>query len=70
MSDLSAIWKSQMMSVEDIAQMWKVPRDYALKVLVRQEGFPDPAPGSTRKFLRWRRSDVLDFAGLSEDNPA
>jgi hypothetical protein len=51
-----------MMSVEDIAAMWKVPRDYALNVLVKQEGFPSPAPGSTRKFQRWLRRDVEAFA--------
>lgn len=50
-----------MMSVEDIAALWKVPRDYALNVLVKQEGFPSPAPGSTRKFQRWLRQDVERF---------
>lgn len=62
MSDLSEIWRAEMMSIEDIAAMWKVPRDYALNVLVKQEGFPDPAPGSTRKFRRWLRRDVERFA--------
>lgn len=60
--DLSEIWRAEMMSVEDIAALWKVPRDYARDVLVKQEGFPDPAPGSTRKFQRWLRSDVEAFA--------
>jgi hypothetical protein len=50
------------MSVEDIAALWKVPRDYARDVLVKQEGFPTPAPGSTRKFQRWLRRDVERFA--------
>jgi hypothetical protein len=68
MSDLSEIWRAEMMSVEDIAAFWKVPRDYARDVLVKQEGFPDPAPGSTRKFQRWLKRDVLRFAGL--DGPA
>jgi hypothetical protein len=61
MSDLSELWRAEMMSIEDIAAMWKVPRDYAMNVLVKQEGFPSPAPGSTRKFQRWRRQDVLRF---------
>lgn len=61
MSDLSEIWRAEMMSIEDIAEMWKVPRTYALTVLVKQEGFPSPAPGSTRKFQRWRKVDVLAF---------
>lgn len=62
MSDLSEIWRAEMMSVEDIADFWKVPRVYARDVLVKQEGFPDPAPGSTRKFQRWLKSEVLRFA--------
>jgi hypothetical protein len=66
MSDLSEIWRAEMMSVEDIAAFWKVPRDYARDVLVKQEGFPDPAPGSTRKFQRWLKRDVLRFAGLGD----
>ena len=62
MSDLSEIWRAEMMSVEDIAAMWKVPKLYARDVLVKQEGFPSPAPGSTRKFQRWLRRDVERFA--------
>jgi hypothetical protein len=61
-SDLSEIWRAEMMSIEDIAAMWKVPRDYARDVLVKQEGFPAPAPGSTRKFQRWLRAQVEAFA--------
>ena len=68
MSDLSEIWRAEMMSVEDIAALWKVPKLYARDVLVKQEGFPSPAPGSTRKFQRWRRFDVLKFVnGESEE---
>jgi len=66
-NDLSEVWRAEMMCVEDIAAFWKVPRDYARDVLVKQEGFPAPAPGSTRKFQRWRRADILRFAGM--DSP-
>lgn len=66
MSDLSEIWRAEMMSIEDIAKMWKVPRDYARDVLVKQEGFPSPAPGSTRKFQRWLKSEVLRFVAGDE----
>lgn len=62
MSDLSELWRAEMMSVDDIAALWKVPRDYARDTLVKQEGFPSPAPGSTRKFQRWLRSQVEAFA--------
>jgi hypothetical protein len=60
-SDLSAIWKAEMMDLDDIARLWKVKRDYARDVLVKMEGFPAPAPGSTRKFQRWLRRDVVAF---------
>ena len=68
MADLSEIWRAEMMSIDDIAAMWKVPRDYARDVLVKKEGFPEPAPGSTRKFQRWLRRDVVAFA--RGENPA
>lgn len=61
MSDLSEIWRAEMMSVDDIAKLWKVPRLYARDVLVKMAGFPAPAPGSTPKFKRWRLEDVLKF---------
>ncbi len=68
MSDLSAIWKAaELVSVDDIAAMWKCERDYARDVLVKLEGFPAPAPGSTRKFQRWRKTEVLEFIS---GNPA
>lgn len=60
--DLSELWRAEMLSVEDIAALWKVPKLYARGVLVKQEGFPSPAPGSTRKFQRWLRSQVEAFA--------
>jgi hypothetical protein len=67
MSDLSEIWRAEMMSVDDIASLWKVPREYARDVLTKQEGFPSPAPGSTRKFQRWLRSQVEAFAQGKEE---
>jgi hypothetical protein len=69
MADLSEIWRlHQLMSLDDIAAMWQVERAYARDVLVKQEGFPEPAPGSTRKFRRWRKDDVVAFA--SRRDPA
>lgn len=60
--DLSDIWRAEMMSVEDIAKLWKVDRTYARDKLTKSEGFPSPAPGSTRRFQRWLRSQVEAFA--------
>ncbi len=67
MSDLSEIWRAEMMSVEDIAALWKCEREYARDVLVKKPGFPAPAPGSTRKFQRWSKQAVLVFLS---GNPA
>lgn len=60
--ELSEIWRAEMMSLDDIAKLWKVNREWAGRVLVKSEGFPSPAPGSTRKFQRWLRRDVESFA--------
>lgn len=60
--NLNDLWRAEMLSVEDIAALWKVPKQYARDKLVKQEGFPAPAPGSTRKFQRWLRSHVEAFA--------
>lgn len=67
MSDLSEIWRAQMMSLDDIAALWKCERDYARDTLVKLPDFPAPAPGSTRKFQRWVRADVLRFAGVPDE---
>jgi hypothetical protein len=60
-------WKEGMitvdhlMTIEDIAAMWKVTREHARRYLVRLPEFPDPAPGSTRKNQRWKTEDVRAF---------
>ena len=50
-----------MMSLDDLAAFFKCERDYARDTLVKQEGFPAMAPGSTRKFKRWVKQDVLRY---------
>lgn len=52
---------SELLDLDDIAQRWKVEREYARRYLVKRPGFPDPAPGSTRKNQRWRASDIEHF---------
>lgn len=57
---------SDLLTLEDIADLWKVPREYAQRYLVKRPEFPDPAPGSTRKRPRWRAEDVRAFIGTGE----
>jgi hypothetical protein len=60
---------SDLLTLEDIADLWKVPREYAQRRLVKLPEFPDPAPGSTRKNQRWRAADVYGFL-RGENSPA
>lgn len=51
--------ESVLMSLEDVAELWKITRERARRYLVKLPEFPDEAPGSTRKNRRWRRADVM-----------
>lgn len=53
---------SDLMNLDDIAAMYKCSRNYARDTLVRQPGFPDPAPGSTAKHRVWITHEVRSFA--------
>lgn len=66
MSDLSAIWRVEVMDLDDIAALWKCERNHARDVIVKLDDFPEMLPGCTRKFQRWRRADVLRFAGIEK----
>lgn len=52
---------TKLLTIDDIAAMWQVSREYARDKLVKLPGFPSTAPGSTRKFPRWLEHDVLAF---------
>jgi hypothetical protein len=61
---------SDLLTVDDIAKLWKVSRDYAMRYLVKRPEFPEPAPGSTRKSRRWKAEDVQRFLSQSPtENP-
>lgn len=57
---------SDLLTLDDIAALWKVTRGYAQRYLVKRPEFPEPAPGSTRKRPRWRAQDVRAFIGGRE----
>jgi hypothetical protein len=50
-----------LLTLDEIAQLWKVNREFARKRIVKLPEFPDPAPGSTRKKPRWREPEVHAF---------
>lgn len=60
---------NDLLTLEDIADLWKVSREYAQRYLVKRPEFPDLAPGSTRKRPRWRSQDVRAFI-RGQENPA
>lgn len=61
---------SDLMTLDDIAKLWKVSTEHARRYLVRLPEFPEPAPGSTRKNRRWRASDVQAFLSHNSEVPA
>jgi hypothetical protein len=52
---------TDLLTIDDIAALWKVEREYAQRYLTKRPGFPDPAPGSTRKKPRWLARDIDEF---------
>jgi len=51
----------ELLTVEDIAKLYKVSRWQARDSVVKSEGFPLIAPGTTWKKPRWLASDVRQF---------
>jgi hypothetical protein len=60
---------NDLMTLEDIAALWKVNREHARRYIVKLPEFPDQAPGSTRKNQRWRADQVLEFLCQPEEVP-
>jgi hypothetical protein len=52
---------SDLLTIEDIAALWKARREWVQRYLVKRPEFPPPAPGSTRKNPRWRQEDIKRF---------
>lgn len=61
---------SELMTVDEIAEMWRIPRRQARDRLTKLPGFPRPAPGSTAKHQVWLRSEVRAFARGKLGSPA
>ena len=50
--------KSPLMQLKDIAAMYGVSNKVARDRIVRSEGFPKPATGSTRRKRMWARAEI------------
>lgn len=62
---------NDLMTVDEIAEMYRCSARHARDVLVRMKGFPAPAQGSGPKHRVWLRSAVRAFAaGRTRQNPA
>lgn len=53
---------TELLTIEDIARMWRCSTRHARDVLVKMPGFPDPSPGSTPRHRVWTAREVRDFA--------
>lgn len=51
----------ELLTLDDIAELYKVSRWQARDSVVKSEGFPPIAPGTTWKKPRWLASDVRRF---------
>ena len=51
----------ELLTLDDIAGIYKVSRWQARDEIVKRPGFPDIAPGTTWKKPRWLSSDVWSF---------
>ena len=64
----------EILTLEDIASMYKVGRERARDTIVKQPGFPPIAPGSTWRLPRWVGVEVRAYirretAEVQRDRP-
>jgi len=60
---------NDLLTLDDIASMWKCSRRHARDVLVKLAEFPPQAPGSTVKNPVWLRSEIRAYANRKPKNP-
>lgn len=51
----------EILTIDDIAGMYKVSRERARDTIVKQPGFPELAPGSTWRLPRWVGVEVRSY---------
>lgn len=51
----------EILTLEDIAKLYKVDRERARDTIVKTPGFPELAPGSTWRQPRWVAAEVRSY---------
>lgn len=51
----------ELLDLDDIAKLYRVSRRHARDVLVKQPGFPRPAPGSSTKIPLWNAEKIRAY---------
>ncbi len=57
--------QSDLMDTQAIAELLGVSRQHVTGRLTKRPDFPRPAIDLSRRLRKWRRTDVLKWAGLS-----
>lgn len=52
---------SELMTIDDIAEMHKCSREHARDMVVKMPGFPEEAPTSRPRHKLWIRAEVKAF---------
>jgi len=59
----------ELLTIDDIAKLYKCSRRTARDSITKQPWFPPEAAGSSKKFKRWWRSEVIKAAKSSRELP-
>lgn len=51
----------ELLTLDDIAALYRVTRQYARDVLTKRGDFPARVPGSTRANPLWLRESIMDY---------
>lgn len=51
----------ELLDLDDIAKLYRVSRRHARDVLVKQPGFPNPAPGTSSKIPLWHADKIRAY---------
>ena len=60
----------ELLTLEDLAELYRCSRRHARDVITKKIGFPSFAPGSTPRNPLWLRDDVRDFLRKKPYKPA
>lgn len=52
---------NDLLDLDDIAALYRVPRRHARDFIAKQPGFPEPVPGSSGRFRRWSAAEIRAF---------